>query len=163
MKKIKKILRFSCISIVLLFILGYIARFLFNLFWGFDIISVKSYQLLSKYWNEGGVFNTFHDCSLGASLFLFPVFWLWYSYKIYKKGFWKSVLSPVEKLYHKMTRPKDLEVAHVSLKNLGGKDKTLDEIISDKIKAQKGDISAEHTVRDLRKEISAKLEENEKK
>lgn len=144
------------------FILGYIARFIFKLFWNFDLLNAKSYELLSKYWNGGGVFNTFHDCSLGASLFLLPVFWLWWSYKLYKRGFWKSVLSPIDKLYHKMTRPKDMEIKHVSLKNLGGKDKTLDEIISDKIKAQKGDASTEHMARNLRKEIAAKLEENEK-
>lgn len=162
MKKIKKILRFSCISVVIFFVIGFIAQFLFRLFWNFDLLNVKSYQLLNKYWNEGGVFNTFHDCSLGASLFLLPIIGFWCSYKVYKKGFWKSLFAPLEKLYNKLTRPKNMEIVHVSLKNLGGKDKTLDEIISDKIKQQKGDMQSEHTVKNLRKEIAAKLEENEK-
>ena len=55
-----------------------------------------------------------------------------------------------------------MEVEHVTIKNLGGKDKTLDEIISEKIKEQGQDNSSAHVVRDLRKQISAKIEDNEK-
>ncbi len=162
MKKIKKILRFSSISIVIFIVLGYIARIIFNLLWNFDLLSPKSYQILYSFWEKGGVFNTFRDCSLGAALFLLPVLWLVVSYKVYKKGFWKTVLKPMEKIYRKLTAPKNMEVAHVTVKNLGGKDRTLDEIIADKIKAEKGNIAAGQTVRDIRKEISARIEENEK-
>lgn len=162
MKKIKKILRFSSISIVVFIVLGYLARIIFNLLWKFDLFNAKSYQILQNYWEKGGVFNTFRDCSLGFALFMLPVLWLIISYKVYKKGFWKTILIPVEKLYRKLTSPKNMEVAHVSLKNLGGKDKTLDEIIADKIKSEQGGVSSINTVRDIRREISARIEENEK-
>lgn len=158
----KKIFRFSIISLVIFIVLGYIARITFKLLWNFDLIDAKSYQILYNYWEKGGVFNTFRDCSLVVSLLLLPVLWLIASHKVYKKGFWKTVLSPIEKLYNKMTRPKNMEVEHVSLKNLGGKDRTLDEIIADKIKAEKSNATSAHTVRDIRKEISARIEENEK-
>lgn len=162
MKKIAKLLRFTTISAFVLAVLAYIGQFLFKLFWNFDLLNQKSYQVLYNYWEKGGVFNTFRDCSLGVALFLFPVIWLAVSHKIYKKGFWKSILALIDKSYRKITRPQNMEIEHVSLKNIGGKDKTLDEIITDKIKEQNGNISGRHTSANIRKQIAAKIEENEK-
>ena len=55
-----------------------------------------------------------------------------------------------------------MEIEHVSLKNIGGKDKTLDEIITDKIKEQNGNGASGHTSTNIRRQIAAKIEENEK-
>lgn len=156
----KKIVRFLTISSVTFIIIGFVGRFIFLLLWQFDIFNPKSYMVLYKYWEKGGVFNTFRDCSLGLSLFLLPILWLLWSHRLYKKGFWKSILKPLNKLYRHITNPKNLEVEHVSIKNLGGKDKTLDEIIAEKIKAENA--TSSHASKDLRKQISAKIEENEK-
>ena len=54
-----------------------------------------------------------------------------------------------------------MEVEHVTIKNLGGKDKTLDEIIEEKIKEENKSANG-NMVSDLRKQIAAKIEENEK-
>lgn len=162
MKKIAKLLRFITISAFVLVILTYIGQVIFKSFWNFDLLNRKSYQVLNNYWEKGGVFNTFRDCSLVASLFLFPIIWLVISRKIYKKGFWKSVLSLIDKSYRKITRPQNMEIEHVSLKNIGGKDKTLDEIITDKIKEQNGNVTGGHTSANIRKQVAAKIEENEK-
>lgn len=162
MKKLMNLLRFSTISVfMLVFVIG-VGHVLFKLFWNFDILNQKSYQILYDYWEKGGVFNTFRDCSLALSLLATPIIWLKLSYKIYKKGFWKSVFSIFDKSYRHLTRPKNMEIEHVSLKNIGGKDKTLDEILTDKIKEQNGSSSTEHMSRDIRKQIAAKIEENEK-
>ena len=96
------------------------------------------------------------------SLIALPIVWLWLSYKMYKKGFWKSVQSVFDKSYRSLTRPKNMEIEHVSLKNIGGKDKTLDEILTDKIKEQNANSPTGHMSRDIRKQIAAKIEENEK-
>ena len=55
-----------------------------------------------------------------------------------------------------------MEVEHVSIKNLGIKDKSLDEIISAKLKEKGEDQTSVHTIKDIRQQISAKLEENKK-
>ena len=55
-----------------------------------------------------------------------------------------------------------MEIEHVSIKNLGEKDKTLDEIIKAKIEKEGKNLSRSHEVADLRKQIAAKIEENEK-
>ncbi len=162
MKKIKNIIRFSSISVFVLAVLIYIAQILFKLFWSFELLNKNSYLLLNDYWEKGGVFNTFRDCSLGLALILLPIIWLVWSYKIYKKGFWKSVLAIIDKSYRKMTNPKDMEIEHVSIKNIGSKDKTLDELISDKIKKENGNNVTGNTSSNLRKQIAAKIEENEK-
>ena len=162
MNKIPKVLRSTTISAFVLAVLAYAGQIVFKILWNFDLLDQKSYKVLYDYWEKGGVFNTFRDCSLGVALLLLPVIWLSISRKIYKKGFWKSVISLIDKSYRKMTRPQNMEIEHVSLKNIGGKDKTLDEIITDKIKEQNGNTTSGHTSTNIRKQIAAKIEENEK-
>ena len=71
-------------------------------------------------------------------------------------------MSPVLKLYRKVTRPKNMEPEHVSIKNLGSKERTLDEIISDKLKEKGESLIQNKESISLRQQISAKIEENEK-
>ena len=133
MKKIKKFLRFCFISAIVLAVFLVLGRIIFRLFWKFDILNAASYQKMQDFWESGGVFNTFKDCSLLASMLLFPLIWLYSSYKLYKYGLIKFLTKPIIVLYRKLTRPKVMEVEHVSIKNMGSKDKTLDEIISEKL------------------------------
>lgn len=162
MKKIKKLVRFCFISGIVLVVFLFLGRIFFRLLWNFDILSAVSYQKLQHYWDNGGVFNTFKDCSLLASLLLFPVIWLTASYKLYKYGLGKFLSKPIIALYRRLTRPKVMEVEHVSIKNMGAKDKSLDEIISEKLKAEGKQAGASHLSKDLRKQIAAKIGENEK-
>lgn len=162
MRKIKNLLRFTIISVFTLTVLAYVGQFLFRIFWNFELLDKDSYATLKEYWEKGGVFNTFRDCSLGISLLLLPIIWIKWSYKIYKKGFFKTILFFIDKTYRKITRPKNMEAEHVALKNIGGKDKTLDEILADKIKEQNKNTNSGHMSANLRKQISAKIEENKK-
>ncbi len=162
MKKNKKFLKLILISCFTLVVFTYVGRFFFKLFWGFDIVSSRSYVVLRNYWNEGGNFKEFKELSLLVCLILLPIFWLRCSMNMYKKGFFKTLLSPLVKLYRKVTRPKSMEPEHVSIKNLGLKERTLDEIISDKIKENGGNSAYSKESTNLRHLISAKIEENEK-
>ncbi len=160
MKKIKKMLRFLIISIICLIAFLAVFRSLFIVIWHFDILSSKSYRLIAEYWERGGVFNTARDYSLGAALIILPIAWLISSYKLYKFGLVKFLLLPIVKTYKKITRPKNMEVEHVKIKNLRAKSKTIDEIISERIK-EKGEAHTSNKVsRNLREQISAKIEEN---
>ena len=69
-------------------------------------------------------------------------------------------MSPFFKLYKKFTRPKKLDVEHVSIKNLGSKSRSLDEIIADKMKEKGEKVSQQYTTIDIRQQVSAKVEEN---
>lgn len=160
MKKIIKFIKFLLISLVVFYVYAVIANILFKLFWNFGLFNPESYAKLQKFWEKGGVFKEFREISLAVSLICLPIFWLISSYKLYKRGFWKTILSPFLKLYLKMTRPKNLEVEHVSIKNLGSKSRSLDEIISDKMKERGENISQQHTTANIRQQVSAKVEEN---
>lgn len=160
MKKIKNFLRFSFISMLVLVVWTYFCRLLFRAIWNFDILDNKTYQLIAEFWEKGGVFNTFRDYSLGIAFILMPIIWIILSRKLYKYGLKKFLTMPIIKTYRYFTRPESMEVEHVSIKNLGRKDKTLDEIISEKVKEQ-SKLSAGYTAKDLRKQITAKMEENE--
>lgn len=162
MKKIKKLIRFTMISIIVLVAVIYISRILFKFIWAFDIIDSKSYKIMYEYWENGGVFNTFRDCSLGFGLLLLPILWLYLSYKLYKFGLFKLLTLPISKLYRRLTRPKNMEIEHVSIKNMGGKDKSIEEIIKEKIEKQEGNQYQGNNIMDLRKQVATKIEENEK-
>lgn len=55
-----------------------------------------------------------------------------------------------------------MEVEHIAIKNLGEKNKTLDEIIAEKAKNRGEGKNIGHTSQNLRQQIAAKIEENEK-
>lgn len=162
MKKIKKLCRFCFISALVLIVFLFLGRIIFRLLWNFDILSAVSYQKMQNYWENGGVFNTFKDCSLLFALLLFPIIWLYFAKKLYKYGLIKFLTNPIILLYRRLTRPKVMEVEHVSIKNMGAKDKTLDEIISEKLKSEGKQSGLAHLSKDLRKQIAAKIGENEK-
>lgn len=161
MKKVVKLLKFSVISLLVLCVFAFIGRFAFRFLWNFDILDKKDYEILYKFWENGGVFKTFKDCTLATSLIAFPFIWLYSSKKLYKYGLGKFLLFPVIAIYRKVTRPKSMEVEHVSIKNIGVKDKTIDELISEKIKNNEN-VGGANTSFDIRKQISAKIEENVK-
>ena len=160
MKKIKKMLRFLVVSAICLIVFVAFFRSLFIVIWHFDILSGKSYKLVAEYWERGGVFNTARDYSLGVALIILPIAWLISSYKLYKFGLIKFLLTPIVKIYKKITQPKNMEVEHVKIKNLRAKSKTIDEIISERIKEKGEGPASNHISRKLREQISAKIEEN---
>ncbi len=162
MKKIGKMIRFLSSCVIVFVVLIYICQFLFKALWKFDILNAKSYQIMYEYWEKGGVFNTFRDCSLGFSLIALPIVWLILSSKLYKYGLGKFLGKPFLVLYRRLTRPKTMEIEHVSIKNLGEKDKSLDEIIKEKMAKDEKNISRTHETLDIRKQIAVKIEENEK-
>ena len=156
MKKIFKILSFVFISVLLLILFTIVGRYLFIKILDFDILRKSSYTGLMQVWNSGGKINF----SLLFCFLIWPSLWLYCSIRLYKYGFWKFIFWPVIKLYIHYTKPKNVEEVHVNIKNLGGKDKNLDEIISQKMK-EKGMKSGDTTtIKNLRQQISTKIEEN---
>ena len=162
MKKIKNFIRFCVVSFIVLMVFVYVGRIFLKLIWNFDILSAKSYQIISEYWEKGGNFSTSKDLSLMAIFVLFPIFWLICSYKLYKYGLGRFLSEPIVKLYRKITRPKNMEIEHIAIKNLGNKDKSLEEIISEKMKEKAIENQEDNTSRSLREQIAAKIKENEK-
>ena len=164
MKKIKKFIRFLLILSVCFVFFTYVGRIVSVFLWNFDILSSKPYISLYLFWENGGVFNSFRDITLILYLFFLPIFFWKSICLLYKKGFWKTVLTPFVKIYTRLTRPNNMEVEHVSIKNLGAKDKSIDEIISDKLK-QKGEThnNTNSVTRNLRQQVAEKIKENENK
>lgn len=163
MKKIKKTLRYIAICCTVFLFLTFVYFHVFNAIWNFNILNVKSYKAMYAFWERGGVFKTFKDCSLLFLMTFFPVFWLCITAKLYKKGFWATLLMPINKLYRKFNAPEPMDDVHIVIKNLGAKSGDIDEIISDKLKEKGDTLVNSNTTRSIRQQISVKIEENEKK
>ena len=116
-----------------------------------------------SFWENGGVFKTFKDCSLLFLMMFFPVLGFYMTARLYKKGFWATILKPINKLYRKFSAPVPMDDVHIVIKNLGAKTGDIDEIISDKLKEKGDSLANSNTTRSIRQQISVKIEENEKK
>jgi hypothetical protein len=158
----KKLLRFCFISVLVGIVFVPLCWVICKFCWRFDILSSKSYTVLYQFWEGGGTFKTFRDCSLIFCLLLMPILWLKLSYKLYKFGLGKFLLIPITKIYRYFDGPANADIARVSIKNIGAKDKSLDEIIADKRKEKNENLGHQHTSQDIRRQIAAKIEENEK-
>ena len=162
MKKLKNFIRFLLIFGTTSVIFALVGQIVFKYIWGFALFNLKSYKYLYDFWENGGVFNKFKDITLVLGLVFLPIYCINVSFKIYKKGFLKVLSIPFTVIYRALTRPKSLEVEHVSIKNIGIKDKTLDEIISTRIKEKGQETTVSHASKNIREQISAKIEENNK-
>ena len=163
MKKMKKALRYIAIFCIVFLFLIFVYFHVFKVIWNFNILNVKSYKAMYSFWERGGVFKTFKDCSLLFLMAIFPVLGFYITAKLYKKGFWATLTKPINKLYRKFNAPEPMDDVHIVIKNLGAKTGDIDEIISDKLK-EKGDVLANsNTTKSIRQLISVKIEENEKK
>lgn len=160
MKKIKKMLKFILILLTVATFIIFFSGYVFIFFWKFDILKEASYIKLQNFWNNGGVFRTFKDISLLVCLMLLPISIIISTKKLYKEGFWKTILTPFVMLWKKATNPKREEIQSVTIKNLGAKDKTLDDIINEKMK-EKLKEETKNTIQDIRNQISTKIKENE--
>ena len=155
----KKFAKVVCIgSVVLLFWVA-IYYVIFKLIWQFDVLSIRSYKKIHAYWNQGGVFRTFKDCSLLFFMSMFPILCIYYTRKVYKRGFWKTILSPFIKIYRKFTAPEPMDDVHIVIKNLGVKSGSLDEMLADRIKKDGGLSGNKTLISDIRQQISVKIEE----
>lgn len=163
MKKIKKALRYIAICCTVFLFLIFVYFYVFKAIWNFNILSVKSYKAMYSFWENGGVFKTFKDCSLLFLMMFFPVLGFYMTARLYKKGFWATILKPINKLYRKFSAPVPMDDVHIVIKNLGAKTGDIDEIISDKLKEKGDSLANSNTTRSIRQQISVKIEENEKK
>lgn len=163
MKKIKKFIRYISILCVISISLLFLYYHTFNFIWRFNLLKAESYKSLYTFWENGGVFKTFKDCSLLFLIMFYPLFVFYFTNKLYKKGFWATILKPFIKLYRKLTKPKPMDDVHIVIKNLGAKSEDIDELITDKLKEKGVELKGSSTIQGLRQQISSKIEENEKK
>ncbi len=107
MKKIFKLFRNIIVMILWSLVFVYITNTLYIKLWNFDYTHTTSWQIMSDYWNSGGVIESTSDIILVSALILLPVLWFWGYIKALKLNYTVLVLKPISLVYDVINRSSD--------------------------------------------------------
>ena len=134
-----------------------LSNFLIKLIWGFDFLSTHSWNVLSVFWNQGGVIKTTSDILLLASLFLLPFLWFTGAILIKRLNFWWLFTLPFRIILKPFIKSDDKTPPHFVIKNMMSSQQQIEDIKTEisSIKPKKS-----QEADNLRAEISKKRAEN---
>lgn len=156
----KKALRFCRNSLIFIGWTGLFlvfSNFLIDVIWNFDFLSDRSWQILSNFWNKGGIIKTTSDVLLILSLCLLPILWIVGYLLVLKFDYLKIFLFPIRLVYNLFSTTSSETPKRIVLKNLKSSDKLVEEIKSE-IESIKPEKSKE--AESLRSSVIKKLSES---
>ena len=136
------------------------SNFLINLIWHFNFMSPHSWNILSSFWNHGGVIKTASDIFLISSLFLLPFLWLIGYILVLKLNYIRLFLSPISYFLSIFYHNSKGNPERIIIKNLKNNSQIIEEIKSkiDSIKPQESE-----KAKNIRSKITQKLSQEVKK
>lgn len=156
MKKLLKFIRGLLVFIGWTGIFTVFSNILISMIWNFDFMSARSWQLLSEFWNSGGVIKTTSDILLLASLFMLPFLCLVGFILALKINYARILLWPVKLIDSLLNSKSDNEPERVVLKNQKSSQQIIEDIKMeiDSLKPEKAKEAG-----NIRSEITKKLSE----
>lgn len=119
-KKIKTFVRICFIGIIWTALYLTVVSFLMKKLWGFNIFKVQYWKIISRFWQEGGVIDSFQEWSFLIMLIAIVPLWILGWKKACKLSIIKIIFFPVfwyndyqERKYSKLPQ-------NIILKNMGG-------------------------------------------
>lgn len=153
MKKLLRLIRNLLVLFGWTCIFSVISNTLITLVWNFNFLSVHSWQILSTFWNQGGVIKTSSDILLVSSLILLPFLWLIGFILALKLNYISIFLSPFG-FFSRLFGGKDVGSERIVIKNLKSGRQVVEEIKAE-IESLKPEKSKE--AGNIRSEITKKL------
>ena len=134
-----------------------LSNFLIKLIWGFDFMSAHSWNVLTGFWNQGGVIKTASDILLLLSLALLPFLWFIGALLIKQLNFWKIISFPFRIILKFFNNDTDKTPQRFVIKNIQSSQQHIEDIKTEinSIKPKKS-----QEAENLRTEISKKRAEN---
>lgn len=162
MKKLFRFLRNLTVFVGWTAVFVTCSNFLINLVWRFDFMSVRSWFLLSSFWNHGGVIKTASDILLISSLFLLPFLWLIGFVLTLKLDYVSILLKPLKALLNLFYRESSAPERMV-LKNIKDSHQFIEEIRTeiDSLKPQESN-NASNIRSDITQKISNEIKKQKK-
>ncbi len=120
-------------------------------------MSAKSWQILTIFWNEGGVLKTTSDVMLIITLLSLPLFWIIGFILSIKLNYFNLLAIPFSFIYRLFNKNEDKEPERIVIKNIKSSQQMIDDIKAE-IESIKPEKSKE--AGNIRSEITKKREEN---
>ena len=99
MKKFLKNLRNATLWLIWTFLFVYIAHNITLFIWNFDILSSKSWKIISNYWNKGGSLKTIQDFVFFSFLLLLPFLYVFGFKKALKINYSAQLISFISRFF----------------------------------------------------------------
>ena len=163
-KKLGLFLRFLVIAAVWSAFWLFLTQQLVLRIWNFNYISPKQWSLIKAFWDKNGVIREASDYMLFITLLVILIVWYIGFKKLYHTNYVKLFLRPFEYFHKKRIEQYTTESKHVVIKNLVvGEKMTLEDLINEKIKEEKGQKASHKESEILRETISKKIIEQKGK
>ncbi len=159
MKKLFSLIRGALIFVFWTSLFIFLSNRLIDIVWHFNFMSVHSWNVLSAFWNNGGVIKTTSDILLIVSLCLLPVLWLTgfiFMLRLNYVNLLISLLTP----FRFFGRGKSVEPERIIIKNIKSSQQMIEDIKTE-IESLKPSQSKE--AGNIRSEITQKLSKEVKK
>ncbi len=154
MKKIIRLIRGIFVLIGWTGVFIFLSNLLTSIIWNFNFMSSRSWDILSSFWNHGGVIKTTSDVVLITILLTLPLFWLIGYILVLKLNYTKILLYPINLIYNIFTPKTNKEPERIVIKNIKSSQQMVDDIKAeiDSLKPEKSKEAG-----NLRSEINKKL------
>lgn len=154
MKKILKIFRFFLISLVWVYFFFMIASLTIYKLWNFNLVSARSWQTISSFWNSGGVINSSSDYIFFIVLLSLPIIWIICLKKLLKINYTNIFLYPITAYNRHIIKKYGQSSPRIVLKNIKSSQMMIEEI-KEQLESIKPEKSKETL--NIRAEINKKL------
>ena len=115
MKNALKIIKFLFVSFVWTILLSGIASCILNIFWDFNLFSSKGWSIIAKWWQRGGIINSWQDYLFFIVLFTLLPLWVLGIKRGMRINFVRILLAPIE---YVLNHGLDEEPKSITIKNI---------------------------------------------
>ena len=155
----KKFVKFCFVGVVWSVLLFSVFDFILQGIWNFSLFRLQDWQLLSTFWNEGGVIRSFADYVFVLILIAILPIWIWGWRKALKIKIMALLANAAKKIaeYEQNT-------ARIVLKNLGTsvKKESEEDEIKDELKKIEKDLDNSKLTAQIRDAVSQKISDAKK-
>lgn len=128
MKRIYKIFRTTLIGIIWTYLFLVIANYAMYALWNFNLLSARSWQTISRFWEGGGIINTTADYIFLLMLFVLPFLWILGWFKVLKIDYLSILLYPINAYNRHIINKYGHNSSRIVLKNIKSSQKMIEEI-----------------------------------
>lgn len=160
MKKLLSLIRFIIIGLIWSYVFIFFAQLTMINLWSFNLFSARSWLVINKFWEAGGVIKTAKDYTFLAMLAFLPIVWILGWRFLLRCNYLNILLFPINAYNRHIIKKYGHESKRVVLRNVKSSQKIIEEIKEqlESIKPAKN-----QEVNNIRREVLKTLAEMNKK
>lgn len=128
LKSVFRFVRFVIIGILWSYIFIVCANFIIYTLWNFNLLSARSWQTISAFWQSGGVIKTGKDYIFLSTIVALPFIWIWGWRFFCKVSYINILLYPIICYNRRIIRKYGHDSSRIVLKNMKSSQKIIEDI-----------------------------------